>query len=197
MVRNQPLLHEDRDDGEAQRADERKTDARRFAPRVDEHAAEQRAQRHGDAAHEGMHGDPHGPLVLRQKPRNHVHGRRERDGRPRQEEERADDHRDPRGNQDHDQESRHRQQVEHQQRPLGSEAIGKVSAGKRVERGQQNIETVEQADGQGPAAQRHEVDRQEALGHSLAHAHQNDHREQSDHAAAQPEKRNGRVRESA
>ena len=50
------------------------------------------------------------------------------------------------------------------------------------------VERVEQPDGQRPAAERDQVDRQEALGHAFAHADEDHHREHADRAALQSEK---------
>ena len=65
--------------------------------------------------------------------------------------------------------------------------VGQVAAGERIERTEQVVEAVEESDGERGAADRHEVERQELLGHVLAHADEDDHAEHADDTAAEAE----------
>jgi hypothetical protein len=154
---------------------------------MDEEPAHHRPERHRHSAHQRVHRDAHRALVGGEHPRDETHRRGQRDGGPREEQRRADDHRLPGGHEDDDQEAGHRDQIEDEQRALRAQAIGEIAAGEGVERAEQIVHAVEEADRDEAAAERHQVERQELLGHVLAHADEHDHAEQADQAAPQTE----------
>jgi len=62
------------------------------------------------------------------------------------------------------------------------------NAGKGVERREQVVQGLQQADGQHPATQGNYVNGQKALSHALAHAHKHHHGKHAGGAALQADK---------
>ncbi len=119
--------------------------------------------------------------------RDHAHDRGQRDRGPGDEEQRPDEHRPPGRHQDHEQVPEHGHEGEEDQRPLVPEPVGQPAPGERVERGQQVVHRVQRADRDGAAAERHEVEREEPLGHLLAEADEHHEHDHGDHARVQAE----------
>ncbi len=159
----------------------------------DHQAAQDRPQGHGDAPHQGVHRDAHRPLVPGQDSRDHAHRRRQGDGRPGQEKDSTDEHCLPEGKENDDHKAKHGDEVEEDEGLFGPQAVAEVAAGERVEGAEQIVHAVQRPDRQGSAPQGQDVDGQEALGHPLAHAHQDDHGQQGDHASLQAQELDGRL----
>ena len=153
----------------------------------DEPAADQRADHHRHAAHEGLHADAHGVLAAVERGGDDGHQCGQRQRAPREEQKRTDKQRQPVRPHKHEHVAREREGVEEQQRAPLAEAVGQPAAGPGVERAEESLQRVEEADDQHARAEGFEILRRETEPESLGGAREDNCDEQQRGVAPQPE----------